>query len=204
MDTASRRKEPRQKRAHATVNAILQAASQLFQKNGYYRTSTNHIAKKAGVSVGSLYEYFPNRESIGIALIEETSTIVLKTSRELMVKSLNDAPQQMIETMCRIVLALYEENKWPLVTLPSEVPELAPHVRVLSIERMLHRLSLIYIENHADQMTIDDPEISAKFISSATVAVIKHYVQDEFRTLSEEDFINNIVQLASRYLIGRT
>jgi AcrR family transcriptional regulator len=65
------RKAPRQKRAQATVKAILQATAQLLIELGYRKTSTNRIAERAGVSVGSLYQYFPNRESIVIALFED-------------------------------------------------------------------------------------------------------------------------------------
>lgn len=65
------RKAPRQKRAQATVRAILEATAQLLVEHGYRKTSTNRIAKRAGVSVGSLYQYFPNRESIVIALFED-------------------------------------------------------------------------------------------------------------------------------------
>ena len=68
------RKAPRQKRAQVTVNAILEATAQLLVDVGYRKTSTNRIAERAGVSVGSLYQYFPNRESIVVALFEDLAT----------------------------------------------------------------------------------------------------------------------------------
>ncbi len=65
------RKAPRQKRAQVTVEAILQATAQLLIQHGYRKTSTNRIAQRAGVSVGSLYQYFPNRDAIVVALFED-------------------------------------------------------------------------------------------------------------------------------------
>lgn len=58
------KKEPRQKRSKMTFEAILDASAQLLEGMGYQQLTTNHIAERAGVSVGSLYEYFENKEVI--------------------------------------------------------------------------------------------------------------------------------------------
>jgi AcrR family transcriptional regulator len=65
------RRRPSQERAAATVEAICQAAAELFCRIGYDRASTNRIAERAGVSIGSLYQYFSNKEAILAALLEE-------------------------------------------------------------------------------------------------------------------------------------
>ena len=64
------RKRPSQARARRTVELILEAATQILAKQGEEALTTNHIAEKAGVSIGTLYQYFPNRESILDTLIE--------------------------------------------------------------------------------------------------------------------------------------
>jgi len=58
------RKDPRQERSKVMVEAILEAAAQIFAELGYARATTNKIAERAGVSVGSLYQYFPNKDSL--------------------------------------------------------------------------------------------------------------------------------------------
>jgi len=68
------RKPPRQDRSRTTVEAILEAAIDLLGAHGYARTSTNRIAARAGVSVGSLYQYFPNKDAIVTALFERHAT----------------------------------------------------------------------------------------------------------------------------------
>src|ERR1700722_1032131 len=62
------RKAAKQERAQLTVEAILEAASQVFERHGYAHASTNRIAERAGVSIGSLYQYFPNKDAILVAL----------------------------------------------------------------------------------------------------------------------------------------
>jgi len=62
------RKAPRQDRSRRTVERILAAAARIFDEDGYAATTTNEIAAMAGVSIGSLYQYFPNKDAILVAL----------------------------------------------------------------------------------------------------------------------------------------
>lgn len=62
------RKFPRQERSRRTVDRILEAAAQVFHDAGYTSATTNDIALEAGISVGSLYQYFPNKDAILVAL----------------------------------------------------------------------------------------------------------------------------------------
>lgn len=58
------RKQPQQARSEDLVSAVLQAAVQVLASDGFHRFTTARVAEKAGVSVGSLYQYFPNKASI--------------------------------------------------------------------------------------------------------------------------------------------
>jgi AcrR family transcriptional regulator len=63
------RKLPRQARAHATHGAIVEAATHIIAKGGLAAFNTNAVAQRAGVSIGSLYQYFPNKDALMVALI---------------------------------------------------------------------------------------------------------------------------------------
>ncbi|MBK9030189.1 MAG: TetR family transcriptional regulator [Myxococcales bacterium] len=67
---APARKQPQQARSKAMVDAIVDAAARVLRKHGYDDTTTNRVAEVAGVSVGSLYQYFPNKQALVHALIE--------------------------------------------------------------------------------------------------------------------------------------
>jgi len=64
-------KRPKQLRSKVTFDAIIQAGMIILNKDGIKKFNTNHIAKVAGVSIASLYQYFPNKESIFMALVED-------------------------------------------------------------------------------------------------------------------------------------
>ncbi|XVQ09353.1 TetR/AcrR family transcriptional regulator [Spirillospora sp. CA-255316] len=64
------RHRPRQQRSRFTFEAILDAAARLFERDGYAATTTNKVAELAGVSIGTLYHYVPNKDALLYALAE--------------------------------------------------------------------------------------------------------------------------------------
>ncbi|MEY3997313.1 MAG: hypothetical protein RLY60_125, partial [Pseudomonadota bacterium] len=72
------RKQPIQKRAQLTIEAIFQATAQLVERDGMAGLTTNKIAAKAGFSVGTLYQYFASKDEIFRALVQYSREAVLK------------------------------------------------------------------------------------------------------------------------------
>lgn len=72
------RKTARQMRATKTVEAIVEGAARILETVGLEGYTTNAVAARAGVSIGSLYQYFPNKDAITLALIERESALLLK------------------------------------------------------------------------------------------------------------------------------
>src|SRR5262245_13011013 len=76
-----------QERSRLTVDALLEGTARVLLKEGYDRASTNRIAQAAGVSIGSLYQYFPTKEALVAALTErhtqELADVVLDAMREV-------------------------------------------------------------------------------------------------------------------------
>lgn len=64
------RKSPRQRRSQHTVASLLEAAAQLLETQGLDGFNTNAVAERAGVSIGSLYQYFPSKDALTLALLQ--------------------------------------------------------------------------------------------------------------------------------------
>src|ERR1044072_3650169 len=75
------RKEESQERSRATVDALVEATARILVEDGFDKASTNRIADVAGVSVGSLYQYFPTKEALVLAVIEGYNRVVLQLVR---------------------------------------------------------------------------------------------------------------------------
>lgn len=91
------RKRPTQARATYTMGVILEAAAHILDKRDVSAYTTNAIAERAGVSIGSLYQYFPNKDAITMALIDRETTFFLRDMERVAVASSGlDALQSMV------------------------------------------------------------------------------------------------------------
>nr|WKF61997.1 HTH-type transcriptional repressor KstR [Paraburkholderia busanensis] len=101
-DTVSPRKLPRQQRAAATVAAILDAAASILERGGFDAYTTNAIAERAGASIGSLYQYFPNKTALTQALIAREDAALAVS-----LKALLDLPDEadLLRALIRVAVA---------------------------------------------------------------------------------------------------
>jgi len=100
MKRATPRKQPRQGRSRAMVDAMLEAAARILAAGGYPALNTNKVAEVAGVSVGSVYQYFPNKEALVGALRErhdaEVNRVVGGAAEQATGWSLEEAARQLV------------------------------------------------------------------------------------------------------------
>jgi AcrR family transcriptional regulator len=86
------RKQPRQARAQHTVNAVIEASARILEEQGHAGFTTNAVAELAGVSIGTLYQYFPDKDALlGSLIARETSRLVEEVEAASAVKSGQDA-----------------------------------------------------------------------------------------------------------------
>jgi|TARA_R110002126_G_scaffold167330_2_gene315396 AcrR family transcriptional regulator len=115
------RKSPKQARARVTFDAILEAATRILQDDGLRKFNTNRVAEVAGVSVGTLYQYFPTKEAI--------LTEIIRQKRKLMLDALTGATQDMAqerfeETLDKLLrAAVAHQLRWPKLARTLEYAE---------------------------------------------------------------------------------
>jgi AcrR family transcriptional regulator len=85
------RKKPRQRRSTDTVEVILEAAARILEAGGLDGFNTNAVAIRAGVSIGSLYQYFPSKDALMAALIEADTQAFARIVSQA-IEDLSDQP----------------------------------------------------------------------------------------------------------------
>jgi AcrR family transcriptional regulator len=162
------RRQPKQSRARQTVEAILDAVVRILKRDGPKAVNTNRIAEVAGVSIGSLYQYFPDKGAIFAALhqrhVEEIDRLVEKTLVQNARASLDELMRAMIEAMIdahRQDLELYD-------ALFGEVPQRADGKKDFSTR--LHGAFRLAIAARAPELR-NDPDLDK------TVFVVTHMVE---------------------------
>ena len=146
----SHRRLPKQRRARQTVDAVLDAVVRVLKREGYKGVTTNRLAEVAGVSIGSVYQYFPDKQAIFVALhqrhIEQIDRMVESKLIEHAASSLEELMRTMIEAMVDAHSAdpeLYE-------LLATEVPHRAEGTRDFAVR--LHGAFRLAIASRAYQL----------------------------------------------------
>ena len=195
------RKLPKQARSQTTVETILEAAAQVFERHGYAAGTTNRIAERAGVSIGSVYQYFPNKDAILVALVHEhlaESTAMLQPHIERLNGGarFDDALPEIVHAMVAMhALAptlhrvLFEETQLP------------PMLRA-ELEELEDRL----VEQAADVLAADprarpiDPRLTARIVIGAIEGLTHRLVLRPPPGVSTEAIAREITALVRSYI----
>src|SRR4029453_18822354 len=98
----SPRKTPRQERSRATVDALLEAATDILERDGYAKLTTNRIAARAGVNIASLYQFFPGKD----AIVAELRRRHVAEQRAAMTRALEGLRGQGLQGTARALVAV--------------------------------------------------------------------------------------------------
>lgn len=195
-----RRKDPKQQRAVITAAAITQATEQIIIREGFKNATTNRIAEVAGVSVGSLYQYFPNKQAIVRALIDETVSKTAARVRETL-RNLMDQPfEPALRQIMTMLVDIYKENHFILFRISDQVPELKKYTKSLAIETYTHSTNLAFLEQHQDEILVSDLRTALLIIERATIHNIEYFIAENPTNISEEQLIDELTRMAVNYL----
>jgi len=105
-ERASARREPKQQRSRQTVEAVLEAVQRVLRREGAEAITTNRVAEAAGVSIGSLYQYFPDKQAIFMALherhVEGVRHVMERTMADCTSASLKDFTRELVEGLANV------------------------------------------------------------------------------------------------------
>jgi AcrR family transcriptional regulator len=198
------RKEGTQERSRDTVQVILQAAAHVFSELGYAGGTTNRIAERAGVSVGSLYQYFPNKNAILVKLarshIDEARRLVggiladAKESNlplERLLRSLTGAMVSLHRHDPRLHRVIFEETPWegPLEDVIAEFEEFM----VVELKKAVLK---------APNVETTNPDLAARLVAWTIESMAHHFVLYENERFDDEELIDEIVLLVLSYLFN--
>jgi AcrR family transcriptional regulator len=130
---SSARRVPTQQRAQVTVEAMLDAAVKLLKRGGASSITTNRIAETAGVSVGSVYQYFPNKRAIFIALHERHISQVDGVIIGCLAKSADLTLEELVASLVDGMINLHQADPELSELLQAEVPHRAEGSRDFSV-----------------------------------------------------------------------
>jgi AcrR family transcriptional regulator len=179
------RKRPRQARSARLVTYILEAAVRVLAREGARKFTTARVAEEAGVSVGSLYQYFPNKEAILFRLQtdewEQTSALL----ESILVNS-DDPPLDRLRSMVRA----FFKSEWEEASLRTALEDAAPLYRDAPEARKhkttVTRQGLAFMKEALPEVPAKERAFVAAVVMT-TISAIGKKVSGEARSKSEVD-----------------
>ena len=195
-----KRKNPTQARAQQTVGTILDAAAQILQTEGEAHFNTNRVAERAGFSIGTLYQYFPNKNSI-IEAIAERERIAIEATIQ---KALLDGWPHTIEEFLRIIIrqminAFGRRQKLrrfiiiQMIRLDLFMPVLQ------EADRISETVSALLEKNRGDDY-LPLSKTRLFILTRSTMGVIRAAIIENSQLLVTQEFEDELVRLALNYI----
>jgi AcrR family transcriptional regulator len=194
------RKTPRQARSRATVEAILDAGAQLLGRRGWAKFTTNEVAEAAGVSIGTLYQYFPNKFALIDAITRRHFDDVLAVLRTMDDDAMS--PTERVEALVHGMITIHSVNPALHGVLLEEAPgsaALQSAHDAFEAEYLRRYQALVAPAGRRRHQASD--RTAAQVLSAAVAGVIHDAARRE--TLATPVLKQEIVALVSGYLLAR-
>jgi AcrR family transcriptional regulator len=194
------RKRPTQERSRDTVATILNATARILAKRGFDGLTTNAVARAAGVSIGSLYQYFPNKEALVAALterhIEDMNAAIHAEFERVAELPVAAAARAIIELTFRAHMIDPELHR----VLTDQMPRVGRIAKLRQMDEITHRLLVAMLVARRAEIAIRDPDLAA-FVLESTIESIVHRAALLYpERLRDPRLVDEATLVVTRYL----
>jgi AcrR family transcriptional regulator len=197
------RKSASQQRSRITVDALLEATARVLTKEGYDGASTNKIAAVAGVSIGSLYQYFPSKEALVAAVIDRHMNEMSQLVRDALIKVATRPIEVAARELVSVMIDAHRVDPKLHRILVEQVPRTGRLENIEAIERETYALVRGYLDAHRDQLDVADPDVAAFVCVTAVEALTHAAVVRRPEILTDEKarkLVDEVTRLVVQYL----
>jgi AcrR family transcriptional regulator len=193
-------RKPRQSRSISTVEAIVDAGFLCLARHGPMGTTTNHIAEMAGLSTGSLYEYFANKEEIYAAMGErflgDITAVVQALAPQLAQMDVGDVIRALAKGLSELLIR--DDNRYLHFTryiLLADSREFAE-----SISKLLMDLTVQYLMNHPRYMRLRHLQTMVYIVINAGIYNVMRHLSSDNPPVSFDELIEGFVRMVTYYV----
>lgn len=198
MENNSRR-TPKQRRALTTIDKILSTAAFILEQEGLDRLNTNYLAKKSSLGVGTIYQYFNNKESIIIGLLERQHKRRINALKKQVFELKNTSLEVVVEGLIK---ALFEfQKRSPRLEQILLEKQYSYNIDQLEEDLDDKFITLLqrYIALNNIEFNVTDVRLAMKILVTSIKAVSSHYLFTS-KDYSEEQMISELKEMTLRYV----
>ncbi|MFB9263976.1 TetR/AcrR family transcriptional regulator [Bradyrhizobium erythrophlei] len=194
------RKQPLQQRSRETVAVILKAAARVLEQRGLEGYNTNAVAERGGISVGSVYQYFPNKDAMTLALIARFEALLLEKARAAVAASEGKGLKASLDLVIGGLLEAHAERARLNRILEIEEDRLQPASGDLSAAAELKKLVSTLLASHEREIARPVDAAAVEDLIVITRAMVDHALQKD---LSRPVAARRIMRAVEGYLHAR-
>lgn len=189
-------KAPTQERSKQTVNTLIASCSQILREEGFFGVTTDKVAKLAGISIGSLYQFFGNKESVVSAVVQNA----LEKDMNLFSSKINDLrvlnPNEKKEALLRLMIEIFEND----MELKNKM---IPIQNYLLEPMWVNNYIDFFVKNIAKALDAEkNPQalVRINIFVSSFFGLIQNFIQQNKKLSSDAEYLRQVLALYNQYL----
>jgi AcrR family transcriptional regulator len=200
---ASARKQPIQSRSKHMVAMLMRATARILIRDGYDALTTNRVAEEAGASVGSLYQYFPSKEALVAALLQEHLDSITAQMRMEAARVATLPVERAVRRFIELMFELHRVDPELHRVFAEQLPRVGDFAKIEALMDEHVALMQAYLEAHADEITPQNHALTAFILVSTVEALTHRAVILRPQRHNDAELVDEICQLVIRYLAPR-
>ncbi|SCB53664.1 transcriptional regulator, TetR family [Bradyrhizobium shewense] len=195
------RKNALQARSRATVDALVEATARILVREGFEKASTNRIAEIAGVSVGSLYQYFPSKEALVAAVIDRHNEEIMGLVRTALTEVADLPIDKAARKLVRVAIEAHRIDPKLHRVLAEQIPRTGQLKDVEAFNREVQTLVRTYLESRRKEMRKIDLAV-ATFVCVSSIEAVAHNTVLNGPEMLSEKMVRTLVDETTRMVVG--
>lgn len=196
------RKRPLQERSRETVEAILTAAARVLVKDGYDATTTNKIAARAGVSIGSLYQYFPSKEAIVAALVERHRDAMWAVISGRLERHEGHSIRENVRAILEAVVDAKRMNPKLHRVFVEQVPRIGELQTVFDVNKQIANMVSAILRARPERIRPKDVDLASYIAVHSVLAVTHAVLVERPERLDDGSLVEELADMLVSYLVG--
>lgn len=196
------RKKPKQQRSRQMVETLIDATARCIAQRGLDGTSTPVIAEMAGVSVGSLYQYFESKEELIEALVERIASDVTRALSTGVKAGTNVDFKELVRSAIQVALGLLYANEGLYLELIRNWYRLPTHKVADVLEQYFLELTRQYFSKHHREIQVEKLHVKTFIIVNSTIFTVVRYLSGEHPFIRDQDIVDGLTEMITGYLVS--
>jgi AcrR family transcriptional regulator len=182
---------------------LIEATARILVREGFDKASTNRIAEKAGVSIGSLYQYYPGKEALVAAVIDRHNEQLSETVHSALAEVAELPLEPAVRRLVAVAIEAHRIDPKLHRVLAEQIPRTGRLEKVEAFNRDIYGLFKNYLERHKNELRTADLELAA-FVCVTSIEALTHnavlHHSEMFSEKALEKLIDEATCLVLRYL----